>query len=78
MNDMTNTSAESTDKYFLEEQEIWASLGFDWEDWKRNRGKKSCNSNRYKALRTRLTPLQSQPKRATRNDSLSGLSKCHF
>jgi len=33
MNDMTNTSAESTDKYFLEEQEIWASLGFDWEDW---------------------------------------------
>ena len=33
MNDMTNSSEESTDRYFLEEQEIWESLGFDWKGW---------------------------------------------
>ena len=33
MTDMTNTKAESSDKYFLEEQELWDNLGFDWEGW---------------------------------------------
>ena len=33
MNDMTKTNAESSDKYFLEEQELWDNLGFDWEGW---------------------------------------------
>ena len=33
MSDMTNTNAESNDKYFLEEQELWEILGFDWEGW---------------------------------------------
>jgi hypothetical protein len=33
MSNMTNTNAESNDKYFLEEQELWDNLGFDWEGW---------------------------------------------
>ena len=33
MNDMTNTTAEPNDSYFLEEQELWENLGFDWEGW---------------------------------------------
>ena len=33
MTDTTNTTAESSDKYFLEEQELWDNLGFDWEGW---------------------------------------------
>ena len=33
MSDVTNTTAESSDKYFLEEQELWDNLGFDWEGW---------------------------------------------
>ena len=33
MSDMTNTTAESSDKYFLQEQELWENLGFDWEGW---------------------------------------------
>jgi hypothetical protein len=33
MNDMTNTTAEANDSYFLEEQELWENLGFDWEGW---------------------------------------------
>jgi hypothetical protein len=33
MSDITNTTAESSDKYFLEEQELWDNLGFDWEGW---------------------------------------------
>jgi hypothetical protein len=33
MSNMTNTSAKSSDRYFLEDQERWESLGFDWESW---------------------------------------------
>ena len=33
MNDMTNTTAKASDSYFLEEQELWENLGFDWEGW---------------------------------------------
>jgi hypothetical protein len=33
MSDITNTTAENSDKYFLEEQELWDNLGFDWEGW---------------------------------------------
>lgn len=33
MNNMTNKSANRSDKYFLEDQERWESLGFDWESW---------------------------------------------
>ena len=33
MSEMTNTAAEGSDKYFLQEQERWESLGFDWEGW---------------------------------------------
>ena len=33
MNDMKNTTAEANDSYFLEEQELWENLGFDWEGW---------------------------------------------
>ena len=33
MNDMKNTTAEANDNYFLEEQELWENLGFDWEGW---------------------------------------------
>jgi hypothetical protein len=35
MSDITKTTAESSDdnKYFLEEQELWDNLGFDWEGW---------------------------------------------
>ena len=33
MNDMTNRTAEAIDSYFLEEQELWENLGFDWEGW---------------------------------------------
>ena len=33
MNEMNNTIARSSDKYFLEEQELWDNLGFDWEGW---------------------------------------------
>jgi len=37
MSDITNTSAESGDKYFLhdQDQERWEKLGFDWESWNR-------------------------------------------
>jgi hypothetical protein len=35
MSDITNTSAESSDKYFLQDQERWEKLGFDWESWNR-------------------------------------------
>jgi len=33
MSDMMDTATESGDKYFLQEQELWESLGFDWEGW---------------------------------------------
>ena len=33
INDMKNTTAEANDSYFLEEQELWENLGFDWEGW---------------------------------------------
>jgi len=33
MSEMKNTSSESNDKYFLQEQELWENLGFDWEGW---------------------------------------------
>jgi len=33
MSDMMDTATESGDKYFLREQELWESLGFDWEGW---------------------------------------------
>ena len=33
MSDITKTIAESSDKYFLQEQELWDNLGFDWEGW---------------------------------------------
>jgi len=33
MTDTTNTTVESSDKYFLEERELWDNLGFDWEGW---------------------------------------------
>jgi len=33
MNEMKNTFGESNDKYFLQEQELWENLGFDWEGW---------------------------------------------
>jgi hypothetical protein len=33
MSDMTNTSAESSDKYFLQDRERWDNLGFDWKSW---------------------------------------------
>jgi len=33
INDTMDASTESGDKYFLQEQEIWESLGFDWEGW---------------------------------------------
>jgi hypothetical protein len=33
MSDITNTIEQSSDKYFLEEQELWDNLGFDWEGW---------------------------------------------
>jgi hypothetical protein len=33
MSEMTNTTAEDSDKYFLQEQELWENLGFDWEGW---------------------------------------------
>jgi len=33
MRKMTNTAADDSDKYFLQEQELWENLGFDWEGW---------------------------------------------
>ncbi len=33
MSNMTNTSAKGSDRYFLEDQERWESLGFDWKSW---------------------------------------------
>ena len=35
MNEITNTTAESSDKYFLEDQERWEKLGLDWQSWNR-------------------------------------------
>ena len=35
MSDITNTSTESSDTYFLEDRERWEKLGFDWESWNR-------------------------------------------
>jgi hypothetical protein len=35
MSDLTSNSDESSDKYFLEDQERWEKLGFDWESWNR-------------------------------------------
>ena len=29
----TITSANSSGRYFLEDQERWENLGFDWESW---------------------------------------------
>ena len=33
MTNIIKTSAEDGDKYFLQEQELWENLGFDWEGW---------------------------------------------
>jgi hypothetical protein len=33
MSEMNNTPGDSNDKYFLQEQELWENLGFDWEGW---------------------------------------------
>jgi len=33
MSDMINNSAQSNDKYFLEDRERWEELEFDWESW---------------------------------------------
>jgi len=33
MSNMTNTSAEDSGKYFLDEQERWEALEFDWKGW---------------------------------------------
>ena len=33
MSEMTTAAAEGSDKYFLQEQERWENLGFDWEGW---------------------------------------------
>ena len=43
MREMTNTTNNTTtddnDKYFLQEQELWENLGFDWEGWNATVGK---------------------------------------
>jgi len=33
MSNMANTSAKNNDRYYLEDQERWENLGFDWESW---------------------------------------------
>lgn len=33
MSEINNTPGDSNDKYFLQEQELWENLGFDWEGW---------------------------------------------
>ena len=42
MNNMMDTATESGDKYFLQEQELWESLGFDWEGWNATSGENSA------------------------------------
>ena len=53
MTDIINTSAEGSDKYLLEEQELWENLGFDWEGWNATVEKilqqqSAANSNKQK------------------------------
>ena len=33
MSEISNTAVDDSDKYFLQEQELWENLGFDWEGW---------------------------------------------
>jgi len=33
MSELKNITTENDDKYYLEEQELWDNLGFDWEGW---------------------------------------------
>ena len=33
MSGIINTEIDDSDKYFLQEQERWENLGFDWEGW---------------------------------------------
>ena len=33
MNDRTDNSAQRNDSFFLDDQERWESLGFDWQGW---------------------------------------------
>ena len=33
MSDMTTSPEESSDRFFLQERELWESLEFDWKDW---------------------------------------------
>lgn len=33
MSDLTNSVGDSDSNYFLDEQERWEALGFDWQDW---------------------------------------------
>jgi hypothetical protein len=33
MSEIINTAVDDSDKYFLQKQELWENLGFDWEGW---------------------------------------------
>jgi hypothetical protein len=33
MSEMTDSSADNSDSYFLQDQERWEELEFDWESW---------------------------------------------
>jgi hypothetical protein len=33
ISEMINSAVNDSDKYFLQEQELWENLGFDWEGW---------------------------------------------
>jgi hypothetical protein len=33
MSNINNSRVEDDDRFFLEEQELWENLGFDWEGW---------------------------------------------
>jgi hypothetical protein len=33
MSEIINTAVDDSDKYFLQERELWENLGFDWEGW---------------------------------------------
>jgi hypothetical protein len=33
MSEIINTEVDDSDRYFLQQQEHWENLGFDWEGW---------------------------------------------
>lgn len=60
MSNMTDTTARGNDRYLLEDEERWESLGFDVESW---------NATVKKILRKQTLAASNEPRRTVRSSS---------